>query len=180
MIRTSSGSPRPNSAASASARQSQRSVMRARPAQAAPSHWRRNCRRSASAAAQLVAVGAALMWTSRSTVWGMQILTELENGKRLAAELEVAEERLRFSREREILARLQHPNIARLLDAGIGEGDQPYLVLEYVEGVPLTDYCREHALPVEGQPGPDGHDGHRHHPAHQQPGQERDQRNSEH
>jgi len=57
--------------------------------------------------------------------------------------------RLRFSREREILARLQHPNIARLLDAGIGEGDQPYLVLEYVEGVPLTDYCREHALPVE-------------------------------
>ncbi|AKC86860.1 serine/threonine-protein kinase [Pseudoxanthomonas suwonensis] len=59
--------------------------------------------------------------------------------------------RLRFSREREILARLQHPNIARLLDAGIGEGDQPYLVLEYVEGVPLTDYCREQALPVEAR-----------------------------
>lgn len=47
----------------------------------------------------LIAVGIALMWTSRSTVWGMQILTELENGKRLAAELEVAEERLRFSRD---------------------------------------------------------------------------------
>ncbi|MGX9293177.1 sensor histidine kinase [Tsukamurella paurometabola] len=47
----------------------------------------------------LLAVGAAFMWTSRSTVWGMQILTELENGKRLAAELEVAEERLRFSRD---------------------------------------------------------------------------------
>jgi serine/threonine-protein kinase len=59
--------------------------------------------------------------------------------------------RLRFSREREILARLQHPNIARLLDAGIGEGDQPYLVLEYVEGVPLTDYCRDNALPVEAR-----------------------------
>src|SRR5690606_18454509 len=59
--------------------------------------------------------------------------------------------RLRFSREREILARLQHPNIARLLDAGIGEGDQPYLVLEYVEGIPLTDYCRRHALPVEAR-----------------------------
>lgn len=57
--------------------------------------------------------------------------------------------RLRFSREREILARLQHRNIARLLDAGIGEGDQPYLVLEYVEGVPLTDYCRAHALSVD-------------------------------
>ncbi|KAF1689350.1 serine/threonine-protein kinase [Pseudoxanthomonas koreensis] len=59
--------------------------------------------------------------------------------------------RLRFSREREILARLQHPNIARLLDAGIGEGDQPYLVLEYVEGVPLTEYCNSHALPVEAR-----------------------------
>ena len=59
--------------------------------------------------------------------------------------------RLRFSREREILARLQHPNIARLLDAGIGEGDQPYLVLEYVEGVALTDYCRIHALSVDAR-----------------------------
>ncbi len=59
--------------------------------------------------------------------------------------------RLRFSREREILARLQHPHIARLLDAGIGEGDQPYLVLEYVEGVPLTEYCNAHALPVEAR-----------------------------
>lgn len=57
--------------------------------------------------------------------------------------------RLRFSREREILARLQHRNIARLLDAGIGEGDQPYLVLEYVEGVPLTDYCQAHGLSVD-------------------------------
>ncbi|TWS21586.1 histidine kinase [Tsukamurella asaccharolytica] len=47
----------------------------------------------------LLLVGTALMWTTRSTVWGLQILTELENGKRLAAELEVAEERLRFSRD---------------------------------------------------------------------------------
>ena len=59
--------------------------------------------------------------------------------------------RLRFSREREILARLQHPNIARLLDAGIGDGDRPYLVLEYVEGVPITEYCQVHALPVEAR-----------------------------
>ncbi|BDH59051.1 sensor histidine kinase [Tsukamurella sp. PLM1] len=49
--------------------------------------------------ALLVAVGVALMWTSRTTVWSLQILTELEDGKRLAAELEVAEERLRFSRD---------------------------------------------------------------------------------
>nr|WP_298123171.1 serine/threonine-protein kinase [uncultured Pseudoxanthomonas sp.] len=49
--------------------------------------------------------------------------------------------RLRFTREREILARLEHPNIARLLDAGIGSEGQPYLALEYVEGVSITDYC---------------------------------------
>ncbi len=57
--------------------------------------------------------------------------------------------RLRFSREREILARLAHPNIARLLDAGIGSEGQPYLALEYVEGLPITDYCQSHGLPVE-------------------------------
>ena len=57
--------------------------------------------------------------------------------------------RLRFSREREILARLAHPNIARLLDAGIGSEGQPYLALEYVQGIPITDYCQAHGLSVE-------------------------------
>jgi serine/threonine-protein kinase len=57
--------------------------------------------------------------------------------------------RLRFSREREILARLAHPNIARLLDAGVGSEGQPYLALEYVEGIPITDYCQLHGLSVE-------------------------------
>ncbi|KXO98736.1 sensor histidine kinase [Tsukamurella pseudospumae] len=49
--------------------------------------------------ALLLAIGVLLMWTSRTTVWSLQILTELEEGKRAAAELEVAEERLRFSRD---------------------------------------------------------------------------------
>ena len=57
--------------------------------------------------------------------------------------------RLRFSREREILAQLQHPHIARLLDAGIGSEGQPYLALEYVEGEPITEYAKRHALDVE-------------------------------
>jgi serine/threonine-protein kinase len=57
--------------------------------------------------------------------------------------------RLRFSREREILARLAHPNIARLLDAGIGSEGQPYLALEYVQGIPITDYCLAHGLSVD-------------------------------
>jgi serine/threonine-protein kinase len=59
--------------------------------------------------------------------------------------------RLRFSREREILARLAHPNIARLLDAGVGEEGQPYLALEYVEGIPITDYCQAHGLTVDAR-----------------------------
>jgi serine/threonine-protein kinase len=59
--------------------------------------------------------------------------------------------RLRFTRERQILARLEHPHIARLLDAGISEDSQPYLALEYVDGEPLTDWCREHNLPLDAR-----------------------------
>ena len=57
--------------------------------------------------------------------------------------------RLRFTRERQILARLEHPHIARLLDAGISNDSQPYLALEYVEGEPITDYCRNRSVPLE-------------------------------
>src|SRR5207342_750480 len=53
--------------------------------------------------------------------------------------------RLRFTRERQILARLEHPHIARLLDAGISADSQPYLALEYVDGEPITDWCRAHS-----------------------------------
>ena len=47
----------------------------------------------------------------------------------------------RFLREGNILAMLTHPNIARLLDAGISEIGQPYLVLEYIEGTRIDEYC---------------------------------------
>ncbi len=59
------------------------------------------------------------------------------------------EARRRFSEERRILARLEHPNIARLLDGGVAEDGTPYFVMEYVEGAPITDYCDERSLPVE-------------------------------
>jgi tetratricopeptide (TPR) repeat protein len=49
--------------------------------------------------------------------------------------------RQRFLAERQILANLSHPNIARLLDAGHGEDGQPYLVMEYVEGKAIDVYC---------------------------------------
>ena len=51
--------------------------------------------------------------------------------------------RLRFTRERQILARLAHPHIARLLDAGVSRDGQPYLAMEYVDGEPITAYCRK-------------------------------------
>ncbi|HEY5613769.1 MAG TPA: serine/threonine-protein kinase, partial [Lysobacter sp.] len=59
--------------------------------------------------------------------------------------------RLRFTRERQILARLAHPHIARLLDAGISGDHVPYLALEYVEGEPITDYCLHHRTPLEAR-----------------------------
>jgi tRNA A-37 threonylcarbamoyl transferase component Bud32/tetratricopeptide (TPR) repeat protein len=47
----------------------------------------------------------------------------------------------RIARERAILARLQHPHIAVLYDAGVGDDGRPYLALEYVEGVPINTWC---------------------------------------
>jgi eukaryotic-like serine/threonine-protein kinase len=52
----------------------------------------------------------------------------------------------RFRREGTLLARLSHPNIARLLDAGVTDGGQPFLVLEYVEGTRIDRYCDDQRL----------------------------------
>jgi eukaryotic-like serine/threonine-protein kinase len=49
----------------------------------------------------------------------------------------------RFRRERQLLARLEHPNIARLLDGGVSDHGEPYLAMEYVEGTRLDSYCEE-------------------------------------
>jgi len=54
----------------------------------------------------------------------------------------------RFRQERQILARLEHPNIARLIDGGVSADGAPYLVMEYVEGVPITEFARAQALDV--------------------------------
>ncbi|HUQ34692.1 MAG TPA: protein kinase [Pyrinomonadaceae bacterium] len=56
-----------------------------------------------------------------------------------------------FRRERQILAKLSHPNIARLLDGGTTLKGMPFLVMEYVEGVTITDYCEREALSVKGR-----------------------------
>src|SRR5262249_3721348 len=54
----------------------------------------------------------------------------------------------RFEAERQALALMDHPHIARVLDAGATEGGRPYFVMELVEGVPITRYCDERRLTV--------------------------------
>jgi eukaryotic-like serine/threonine-protein kinase len=57
----------------------------------------------------------------------------------------------RFRREGDFLAKVTHPHIARLFDAGVSPTGQPYLVLEYVNGQAIDSYCNEHALGIEAR-----------------------------
>jgi eukaryotic-like serine/threonine-protein kinase len=57
----------------------------------------------------------------------------------------------RFEQEKEILASLEHPNIARLLDGGRTSEGLSYLVMEYVEGQPITAYCDAHKLDISAR-----------------------------
>ncbi len=54
----------------------------------------------------------------------------------------------RFENERQILADLQHPNIAKLFDGGKTIDGLPYLVMEYIEGIPITEYCKKNRLSI--------------------------------
>ena len=55
----------------------------------------------------------------------------------------------RFETEREALALMNHPNVARVFDAGATETGRPFFVMEYVAGIPITDYCDKHRLTTE-------------------------------
>jgi serine/threonine-protein kinase len=57
----------------------------------------------------------------------------------------------RFRQERQILARLQHPNIARLIDGGVDAHGVPYFAMDYVEGISIVDFVREHALDIRAR-----------------------------
>jgi serine/threonine protein kinase/tetratricopeptide (TPR) repeat protein len=78
---------------------------------------------------------------------GLRVALKLVRYGRLADPLHVQ----RFLLERRVLARLQHRNIARLLDAGITEENLPYLVMEYVDGEPIDRFCDRRRLPVEAR-----------------------------
>jgi eukaryotic-like serine/threonine-protein kinase len=55
----------------------------------------------------------------------------------------------RFLKERQILAGLEHPNIARMLEGGVSDDGEPYLVMEYVRGRPIHAFCASQGLPLE-------------------------------
>jgi len=62
-----------------------------------------------------------------------------------------AETLVRFRRERQILASLEHPNIATLLDGGVSPDGTPFLVMEYIDGEPLTAWCDGRKLPLRAR-----------------------------
>ena len=60
--------------------------------------------------------------------------------------MDTSEVLARFQTERQALAMMNHPNIARVFDAGSTDEGRPYFVMEYVSGIPLTEYCDHHRL----------------------------------
>ena len=54
----------------------------------------------------------------------------------------------RFEAERQALALMDHPNIAKVLDGGATDTGRPYFVMELVQGVPITEYCDRNSLPA--------------------------------
>lgn len=71
--------------------------------------------------------------------------------KLLKREMNTRALRRHFEQEREILASLEHPNIARLLDAGSTDDRVPYIAMEYVDGLPIDDYCSVHNLDLNAR-----------------------------
>lgn len=64
---------------------------------------------------------------------------------------EVADRGDAFLRERRLLARLEHPAIARLIDAGIAADGRPYMAMEYVEGLPIDQWCKDHGADLDAR-----------------------------
>jgi len=89
--------------------------------------------------------GMASVWLAERTdmLKGRQVALKLPHGAWRRAGLAD-----RLQREREILATLEHPNIARLYDAGVADDGQPWLALEYVAGERIDAWCERHALDV--------------------------------
>ncbi len=87
--------------------------------------------------------GMGTVWRAERVDGGFQQTVAIKLIKRGMDTNEVIR---RFAQERQILSLLNHPNIARLLDGGSTEDGRPYLVMEYIDGRPLLEYCREKGL----------------------------------
>jgi serine/threonine protein kinase/Tol biopolymer transport system component len=89
--------------------------------------------------------GMAEVWLARRAdgAFRREVALKLPMLNQLRGDLEA-----RFARERDILASLEHPNIARFYDAGVDPNAAPYLAMEYVQGQPLTGWCDAHRLNV--------------------------------
>ena len=94
---------------------------------------------------ELGAGGMAQVWLARRAdgAFRREVALKLPMLAHAQAGLEA-----RFARERDILASLEHPHIARLYDAGVDPQGLPYLAMEYVQGAPLTDWCDAHRLGI--------------------------------
>src|SRR5580692_1519126 len=94
---------------------------------------------------RLGAGGMAEVWLARRAdgAFKREVALKLPMLDRLQAGLEV-----RFARERDILASLEHPHIARFYDAGVDPQGLPYLAMEYVQGTSLTDWHNAHGLGI--------------------------------
>ena len=86
--------------------------------------------------------GMGVVWTAEQTrpvrrIVALKIIKPGMDSRRVIA---------RFEAERQVLAMMDHPNIAKVLDAGTTQRGRPYFVMELVEGVPITEYCDDHNL----------------------------------
>jgi serine/threonine protein kinase/Tol biopolymer transport system component len=89
--------------------------------------------------------GMAEVWLARRAdgAFRREVALKLPMLNQLRGDLEA-----RFSLERDILASLEHPHIARFYDAGVDPNASPYLAMEYVQGQPLTEWCDAHRLTI--------------------------------
>ncbi|MFN0129954.1 MAG: protein kinase domain-containing protein [Verrucomicrobiales bacterium] len=88
--------------------------------------------------------------------WGVVYMAEQEEPVRRRLALKIIKLGMdtksviaRFEAERQALAMMDHPNIARVLDAGATETGRPFFVMELVRGISVTTYCDQHSLPME-------------------------------
>jgi tetratricopeptide (TPR) repeat protein len=94
-------------------------------------------------------MGVVYLGRRADDVYDQQVAIKLVRPVHLLAAAEFRRQLItRFEDERSILARMNHPNVARILDGGSTAGGIPYLVMEFVDGIALTDYCRHNRLDV--------------------------------